>query len=54
MFGQIGDLIESALKRNFNVKDSGRIVPDHGGILDRFDSTIFVFLMLSILERLFL
>ncbi len=52
--GQIGDLAESKIKRDYNVKDSSNILPGHGGLLDRFDSIMFVFPTILIFLLIFI
>ncbi len=53
IIGQIGDLIFSKLKRENNIKDFSNLIPGHGGILDRFDSTIAIMLGYLLLYSLF-
>ncbi|MBC6612996.1 phosphatidate cytidylyltransferase [Hymenobacter sp. BT507] len=53
VFGPLGDLAESMLKRSVDVKDSGRIMPGHGGLLDRFDAFLFVVPVLVVVQLLF-
>lgn len=50
VIGQIGDLVASALKRHYQVKDFGQIMPGHGGIIDRMDSLLFVLPFLYIIQ----
>ena len=50
---QVGDLAASAIKRYHNIKDYGKLIPGHGGILDRFDSVIFTAPIIYYLAILF-
>ncbi len=52
VLGEIGDLSFSVIKRQTGIKDYGHIFPGHGGVLDRFDSVLFVAPMAEMLFRL--
>jgi phosphatidate cytidylyltransferase len=52
ILSQIGDLAESAVKRHFSIKDSGSLIPGHGGIMDRIDGVLFVAPALVLTEYL--
>ncbi|MEG0804403.1 MAG: phosphatidate cytidylyltransferase, partial [Pygmaiobacter sp.] len=53
VMGILGDLFTSAIKRQCNIKDYGFIFPGHGGILDRFDSVLFVMPFVLLMSRVF-
>lgn len=54
LISQVGDLAASAIKRNFSIKDYGKLIPGHGGIMDRFDSVMFTAPMIYYLAVLLL
>ncbi len=49
--GQVGDLIASKLKRDYNIKDYSNIFPGHGGMMDRFDSVLFASMVIMIISK---
>lgn len=51
IMGQIGDLVASKMKRSFKIKDFSNIFPGHGGVMDRFDSTIFAAMVLMLVSK---
>jgi phosphatidate cytidylyltransferase len=53
LFATMGDLVESLLKRSLNIKDSGSILPGHGGFLDRFDAFLFVMPFVVAIVKIF-
>ena len=54
LISMVGDLAASAIKRNQNIKDYGKLIPGHGGILDRFDSVIITAPVIYYLAKLIL
>ena len=54
VISQVGDLAASAIKRNHEIKDYGKLIPGHGGVMDRFDSVIFTAPMIYLLVLVFI
>ena len=54
LISMVGDLAASAIKRNRGIKDYGKLIPGHGGILDRFDSVIFTSPIIFYLAKMIL
>ena len=51
VISQVGDLAASAIKRNHDIKDYGKLIPGHGGVMDRFDSALMVAPLVYIISR---
>ena len=54
LISMVGDLAASAIKRNYDVKDYGKLIPGHGGVMDRFDSVIFAAPIIYFLAKMFI